>query len=262
MSVAPPRRKSARLQQRYRDLRDSGASAMVRREAYNDWFRQCCAEGHSPSALRTHSPDEVERYWAHTVPGPDGHLYWTGPKRFLTNDKRDKIPQRWAWEKTGYPLDPYTEIEVTCGAPSCVNTLHMRVRSRGERRIRLTDDRAFGALQVLAMRLGHTPAKTEWDAAQLPVTAGAMERRFGSWRSFCEGAGLEWQRPNKSTVAICVEAVRALATELGHQPSRTEWKRHAEWLRERGYPSSPTTLKTRLGGGFAAVVSRVLKDAA
>lgn len=259
LTQAPPPRKSALLLVRYRELRDAGASAMVRREAYNDWFRQCCAEGRNPSALRIHSPEEAERFWAQTVPGPDGHIYWTGAKIFRTNSGFKTTPRRWAWARTHGSLSPYTEIENVCGEGNCVNVEHMRIRPRAERRVRFSDDRAIGALQVLALRLGRTPARTDWDAADLPVGATAMQGRFGSWSAFCRKAGLEPQRASYSLdPATCLEAIRTLTDYLGHPPTQREWKEHHGWLRERGYPTSPNSLKNKLGGSFTAIVRRVL----
>lgn len=256
---APP--ESATLLERYRALRDARAHPMERREAYNAWFRQRCLEGQSPSALNIHSADEVERFWAQTVPGPDGHVYWTGPRMFLRNDGKKSRPQRWTWARAGHLLTPYTEIEVTCGEAHCVTLDHMRVRPRSERRIRFADDRAFGAMQVLAMRLGRCPAPADWKTAGLPVTFQAMVLRFGSWENFCAKAGLEWtQHPLRTTDAACEAGIRALAQKLGKPPSRRQFMAHAEWLRERGYPTSPTTIKDRLGGTFATIVARVLDE--
>ena len=123
-----PVRESDALLVRYHELRDAGASPMRRREAYNDWFRQSCREGRRPSALRTNSPDETERFWAWTVPGPDGHVYWTGPQSFRKNNTTQCRPQRWTWAKSGRPLNAYIEIANTCGEPNCVTVEHMRVR--------------------------------------------------------------------------------------------------------------------------------------
>lgn len=261
LTQAPPPRKSSLLLDRYRELRASGASAMVRREAYNDWFRQCCKEGRNPSALRIHSPEEVERFWAQTVPGPDGHVYWTGPKTFLTNDGSRKKPQRWAWQASGRALELWTEIDNVCGEPHCVNPEHMRERPRGERRVRLPDERAFGAVQALALRLGHTPSPSEWNDAALRVTAGALERRFGSWGGFCRRAGLDWKHPTATDADTCIEAIQALAAKLGEAPNRRTWEANGGWLRERGYPTSATTIRQKLNGSFAAIVAQVLKDA-
>lgn len=257
--MSPP--KSAQLLNRYRRLRDEGASTMRRREAYNDWFRQCCAEGRPPSALRVDSPDESERFWAQTVPGPDTHIYWTGPRLFLRNDGKKRSPQRWAWAKANGSLSHYAELEITCGERNCVNVEHMRIRPRAERRIRFSDEQAYGAAQVLAIRLGHAPSRLQWDAAKLPVTTSAIEARFGTWETFCRKAGLDPWHPGQTTnPGACTAAIRALAGKLGHAPSRGEWLRHTSWLRDHHFPTSPTTISHQLGASFAAAVARVLKD--
>ena len=188
------RPKSQALLARYRELRDSGASRMARREAYNDWFRQRCKEGRSPSALQIHSKDEAERFWARTVPGSDGHLYWTGGQTFRLNSGTDQKPQRWAWKAQHGELSPYTEIENNCGEGHCVNVEHLQIRPRSARRVRFSDDKVIGALQVLHMRLGRAPTTTDWDEAKLPITASALVNRRGSWANTLALAGLESSR--------------------------------------------------------------------
>ena len=111
------------------------------------------------------------------------------------------------------------------------------------------------------MRLGHTASALEWDAAKLPVTAGAMKARFGSWGDFCRKAGLQPKRHSSLDPETCVAAIQALASKLGRAPSKRDWQEHHDWLRERGYPSSPTSLRNQLHGSFTEVVARALEDA-
>lgn len=191
------RPKSEALLEHYRDLREAGAHPMLRREAYNAWFRQRCAEGNNPSALQIYSKDEAERFWARTVPGTDGHVFWTGSKTFRRNNDVEQKPQRWAWKKHYGELSPYTELENKCGEDSCVNVEHMQVRPRSAARIRFSDDKVIGALQVLHMRLGRAPTTTDWDEAKLPITASALLNRFGTWTKTLSLAGLEPARSRR-----------------------------------------------------------------
>ena len=246
---------SARLYDRYQRLRGSDASILVRREAYNDWFKARCDEGRPPDSLNLYSADEAERFWARTVPGPDGHIYWTGGKMFRRNDGMTRKPQRWAWVAAKRALDPYTEIENTCGSPTCVNVDHMGVLPRSTRRVRFPDERAFNAAKVLALQLGHTPSYRDWDRAKPGISAEALTRRFGNWGTFVQQAGLVPQSVQKIMPRdICEQAILAMLERYGRPPSRREWDADTDWLKARGFPTSTNTIRKRMGGSFATAV--------
>lgn len=254
--------KSDGLLVEYHELRDGGASRMARREAFGKWFRQRCKEGRRADALRINSPEESERFWARTVPGPDGHIYWTGGKVFTENANRKRSPQRWAWIKAKGSLGNWTEIENNCGEPKCVNVDHMQLRDRAESRRRLTDASIIGAVQVLAMRLGRTPTKQDWEDAKLPITVRTAQGRFGgAWGNVLRAAGLDARPYVHSTPEMCAEGIIALAAKIGHPPSRREWDAHREWMREQGHPTSSTTVRNQFGVPFNEAVEMVLSKA-
>lgn len=240
---------SRELLQEYRELRDRGAPAWHRREAYNAYFRRACAEGNSPSALRIYSKDEVERFWARTVPGPDGHVYWTAGQGFRRNDGKTAKPARWAWAKAHGPIDGYTEIEVECGEKNCVNHEHMRIRPRSERRITVRDSAILGAMQVLAMRLGRTPTTDDWEESGFKPSRTAVYKRFGgTWEKVCIAAGLPPVVHVSHDVEACVAAVCAVADRVGHTALQyRHWYEQRDLLLANGWPPSPTTIVEKLG---------------
>lgn len=251
---------SAKLYDRYQRLRGSGASVFARREAYNDWFKARCAEGRPPDELQRYSADEAERFWARTVPGPDGHIYWTGGKEFRRNGGTTRKPQRWAWVAAKRELDAFTEIENTCGSANCVNVNHMEVRPRATRRVRFPDDRAFNAAKVLALQLGHSPSYRDWDRAKPGISAEALTRRFGNWGTFVRRAGLVPQSVQKTmSRETCEQAILAMLERYGRPPSRREWNADTEWLKANGYPTSTNTIRKRMGGSYGAAVRAMMQ---
>lgn len=262
MKALAAQRERDALLQHYRDLRRFGAPPFQRREAYGVWFRRCCADGIRPDALQTSSRDEGERFWAHTIPGLDGHTIWTGPSKFRRNDGKSRSPQRWVWAHThGGVLSHYEEIEIACGEPSCVNIEHLQIRPRATRRIKFSDEQAINSLKVLALQLGHTPNRREWDQKQRPITGSGCNARFGSWGKFVKAAGLpeiSLMRSHSVTPALCREAIRAMHEKLGRHPTVSDWQAHRAWLKEREFPTAPNTIRRRLGVGFGAAVKREL----
>ena len=254
---------SRKLYDRYQRLREAGASMLVRREAYNDWFKARCDEGRPPDALSLYSADEAERFWARTVPGPDGHVYWTGGKEFRRNDGKSRRPQRWVWAVARGNPGQCDEIDNICGSDTCVNIEHLRIRPRAERRVRFGDDAIFGALRVLEMRSGQAPSMNQWDAANYPITARAVAARFGSWTDALAKVGMVPVDHHEIVEAeTCARAIRELAKRLGKTPTRYDWETNHEWLRARGYPTAPNTIKRRIGPTFATAVRATLKKAA
>lgn len=253
------KRERDELLERYRELRDGGARPIVLRQAYNEWFTRCCNDGVPPDALSMYSPDEAERFWARTVSGPDGHIYWVGGLEFKRNDGKERRPQRWAWSKAHGELDPMQEIANTCGEANCVNAEHMRLKDRGESRVRFPDHKAFNALKVIALQQGRTPSALDWDTAKPGITSQALIMRFGKWSTFVQRAGLVPRAvQEKATREQCEAAVLAMAERLGRRPNSGDWDREREWLRENGHPTSSNTISKRIGLTFAQSVTAVL----
>lgn len=228
------------------------AQAAERVGAFEAYFRQACVEGNSPDALSNRSPDEVERFWSRTVPGPDGHTYWTGGKSFKRNDGRQRVPRRWVWEHTtGDKLAPTTDVFTSCGEQSCVTFAHLTV-GRSTSRQWYRDETIIGRLQVFAMRLGRTPSRNEWRVERLLPTDTVVARRFGSWSRFVRAAGLPpyvSQQEHEATYddATLVQGLRELAALLGHPPTSQDWQRHRDWAKSRGYPTDRKTIQRRIG---------------
>lgn len=217
-------------------------------------FREAAAAGRSPDALDKYNPDEVERFWARTIPGLDGHVYWDGPKHFTRNDGKKRRPARWVRERTlRHALPGTTDVWSTCGETNCISPGHL-TSGRNESRKLYADDRIIGAAQVAAMRLGYAPSPAWWDAEKMRPLRSVIVKRWGSWQKFLIACGLDPSNIRPAQYQVCtreqvLSAVQALAQHLGHAPEYRDWARHREWLRANGHPTSPNTVKKYLGDG-------------
>jgi hypothetical protein len=217
-------------------------------------FREAAAAGRSPDALDKYDPDDVARFWARTIPGVDGHVYWDGPQRFIRNDGMGRKPKRWVWERTHPPIKATYIVWATCEEKNCIAPDHLDCGPR-DRRL-YTDDRMLGALQVAAMRLGHTPTTTWWEEKKMRPSSGAYYLRWGSWTAAVVAAGLEPARLGRASIitnASCLTALRALASHVGRRPTRDDWDTEREWLRAEGHPTAHSTLQRRFGSWTAAL---------
>lgn len=224
-------------------------------------FREAAAAGRPPDALRRYVTDEVERFWAHTIPGLDGHVYWDGPRGFVRNDKKRRKPIRWVWERTHGPIPITTDVWTTCGEPNCICPDHIAA-GRTENRLHYPDERIIGAAQVAAMRLGHSPGSQWWKENRRPLPS-VIIRRWGSWEKFLVACGLDPKdvRTNYPVVTPVAAraAVRALARKINGPPSYRDYLAARDWLRENGHPTSPKSIGKRLGdGSFTRGVERAL----
>jgi Homing endonuclease associated repeat len=226
---------------------NSGAKAA----GWEHRFRKAVAEGNPPDRLRRYSTDEVERFYAHVVPGPDGHCYWTGPKVFVKNDRTTRAPRRWVWEHAHGPLHRFTPVITSCDEEHCVTLEHLVLSTWGATRYKYTPESIIGALQVFAMRAGRTPSSREWRSGSNRPTWEVITGRFGSWNKALRAAGLEPRKAGGDMRGVTDEKIkaglRALAKHLGHAPSNREFVQHHAWLAEHGHPSSPTTVRLHLG---------------
>src|SRR6266536_1357098 len=150
--------------QAVREARREGRAINVQqRVAFERYFRAAAAADQPLDALSRRSANEVERFWAQTIPGVDGHIYWDGPQSFRRNDGKCRRPQRWVWEQHyRRPLSRYIDVWTTCGEKNCIAALHLAA-GRNDARRRYTDEQLLGYLQVAAMRLGHTPRAQWWE---------------------------------------------------------------------------------------------------
>lgn len=239
-------------------------SPAVRVMEFERSFRKAIAAGRSPDALRRHVKDEVERFWAHTIPGLDGHVYWDGPQQFRRNDGRFRRPARWVLERTlRHELSRYTDVWTTCGERNCIAAEHLTSGRIGARR-RYTDERIIGAAQVAAMRLGHAPGAQWWSDNGMSPYRGVITARWGTWEKFLIACGLDPKdtrpRYRRASGKEVRAAIRALARHLGHPPSYSEWNANRDWLRAHDHPSSATTAKRHLGSGsFTRAVEEAMK---
>ena len=150
-------------------------------------FRELAAQGRPPDALRQRSPIESERFWARTVPGPDGHTYWTGGRVFTRNDGSTIRPARWVWTQTRGPVSRRAMVFPTCGESRCVTLDHLD--HDVDPRHAYSDEALIGAGQVATMRRGRPPSLKWWEANIKRPNRKTIIRRFGSWARFLAAIG-------------------------------------------------------------------------
>lgn len=192
--------------------------------------------------LRRHTADETERFFAFTLPGTDGHVYWDGPKQFRRNDGGYSRPRRWWWRHLHGSIDPSADLAAACGQPNCINPEHCAlVRLRGTRR-HWTEERIIGAIQVAAMRLGHTPSSTEWETMKFSPSHNIVCDRFGSWTNARKAAGVPPPvrqapppRPAFSREEL-LAGIRLVHGLLGRWPTIKEYNRCRVMLADAGLP--------------------------
>jgi hypothetical protein len=228
-----------------------GRSSSQALEAFNALAAAYVAHGTRIDALPRYDPNEERRFFAHTIPGPDGHIYWDGGQEFIRNDGMGRRPIRWWWQHLNGPLSQYEDITVMCGERRCINPEHAE-KGRAAARRRFTDEQILGALQVVAMRLGHSPTTDEWRAGRYHPDPHSMSKRFGSWGGALKAAGLPPTTPKRrnmsTTPDACIRAVWAARDLLGHWPLYDECRdpqvsKHLEGL---GLPVQPRTFKRHL----------------
>lgn len=241
------------LQAELRDVRaeyDAGRCTRTAvRTAFERWFRACCAAGRPPDALDPRIDDEAERFFAKLVQGPDGHVYWGGPRYFATNDGKHAIPRRWWWiHLHGEPTER-VRIAPFCDEENCIFPSHMRAVSWSEIKRRWTDEQVLGSIQVVAMQLGRTPTALEWETARRLPSKDIVILRFGTWNKAMSAAGL-MPRPSGVNVAHGARGILSkedllragveLVHRLGRVPGQNEWS-------HRNYAPSYSTVRRRFG---------------
>jgi hypothetical protein len=225
-------------------------------EAFGRLFRASCAAGLPLDGLRKHTGDEIERFFAQTIPGLDGHVYWDGARYgFARNDGKLRTPRRWWWAHVnGVEPGQYEDIVSTCGEQNCINPEHCE-QGRGLRRERVGREAMLGSVRVAALRLGRAPNSMEWNTLGLNPTRKTLVQRFGSWENVIREAGVEYGHipGRKASPRLCIEALRFARKQLGHWPSYREFLRVAPLLRAEGLPSASVTIRKHLGGWAEAL---------
>lgn len=237
-------------------------------EASQALTRAYVRDGRQIDALDSRSPVEEERFFARTAQGPDGHVYWLGARDFILNDNRKVRPRAWWWEHTRTKRPDMTwRIYVTCGDAACINPEHCECR-QFQKRI-YTDSAILGAIQVCALRLGHTPSRNEWKTMGLRPHEKVIFQRFHSWARAVQAAGLPPATPGyiSRTDDECVQAIRVARDVLGRWPTYVGFvsPQVRDRLREDGLPSDPKTIIRHLGTGWRDAIrnaATALKDAA
>jgi hypothetical protein len=225
--------------------RDTGEDQYAARQAYNNWFHQACVEGNPPDALNPNEGSESERFFARTIPGLDGHTYWSlkdGRHRLDGGGERNS---RWWWYEHVNGPQERGSLASVCGEINCITPEHQQYVPWELVKRRYTDEQCLGALQAFALKIGHTPTSIEYKGAHAKPCREIISARFGGWPNALAAAGLEppiysWKVP--ATVDQCIAALRFAAGILGHAPGEDEFRSLSKKLQAAGLHSSPSTI--------------------
>lgn len=245
---------AAELLKEYRGLRelwlDTGEDRYQVQLAYERYHKQACAEGRPPDSLVRYSGPEDERFFDQIIAGPDGHTYWDGGRRFRLDKGGERLPRYWWYEHVHGVLLERGKLASHCGELNCITPAHQQFVSWGQIKQRYTDQQLIGAVQVVAMRLGHSPTRLEYQSERgRGPTSEILAHRFGGWRSALEAAGLE-ATPytlRKITAEDCIKALKMVARLSGRMPTQKYFRVHADQLREAGLPSGHSSIRDHLG---------------
>lgn len=248
---------------------EHGTGSSQAQEAFETLVRAAAASGTPLDALRRHTANEVERFFAFTIPGPDGHVYWEGLKDFRRNDGGHTRPHRWWWKHRYGSLDPQLDLASTCGEQGCINPEHSELqRLRGSRR-HWTEERIIGAIQVAAMRLGRTPSSTEWLRLHLVPSSNIVLDRFGTWKRAREAAGVEPSANGRHvlaprpafTRAELLAGIRLVHSLTGKWPTVKEYNACRDALAEAGLPRDADCVYRLFGSWVVAKKQAQLQEA-
>lgn len=233
--------------------------------AFQTLCQEYARQGRRIDELDYRSPIEEERFFARTAQGPDGHVYWHGPRQFERNDGQTRRPGRWWWEYRNGPLAQNDGVVPICGERGCVNPEHAARVDRRERALQYPDARILGALQTYALRNGAPPTREGWDAAGQRPTSTTIMGRFGGWHGALRAAGVApaSQQGNKHLCAgDCTRAIRKARQLLNRWPTTTDFDQPAlkARLRAAGLPARYGTIKAHLGGSWAEALRRAGKS--
>lgn len=229
-------------------------------QAFQQLSQAYAAEGRHIDDLDQRSPVEEERFFASTIQGPDGHVYWQGWRYFTRNDKALRSPVRWWWEFTHNPISRQLSVKPTCGDPACINPEHCQLEDQSRRLRRYTDERLIGGLQVLAMRLGRTPTEKDWRESGLDPAFSLFAYRFGSWIKALDAAGLD-PIPSVRRPIDYIRALQAARALIGHWPTLTDFNSVTvrTHLKDRKLPTSARMVYEKIGPGWEDALRRAGK---
>lgn len=216
--------------------------------AFTKLHRRSVELGQGIGDLPQFMADEKQRFFAHVRAGPDGHYFWdTQSAEFVGNDGRSRAAYRWWWEyENNAKLEKTDQLHPGCGARNCIAPKHY-VSGRNARERVYTDNQAIGSLQVVAMRLGRSPFKQDWDRGKYSPSSTTLVSRFGGWEKVLRAAGLAPAKITVVTPARCIESLRYAHKLLGHWPTTTEFRDLRLKLGAQGLPTAPHTIRLRLG---------------
>ncbi len=253
---------AAELLREYRGLRelwlDTGDGRYQTQLAYDRYWKQACAEGRPPDALIPVAGPEHERFFGYLIPGPDGHNYWGGPQRFQLDSGGERKPRYWWYEHLHGTL-PRGTLRADCGELHCITPTHQQFVDWAQIKQRYTDQQLTGAVQVVAMRLGRSPTRNEYNAERGRGPGGdIIAQRFGGWRDALRAAGYEPdpRSLHKLTPEVCIQGLKFAARLLGRTPSVDDYSGHADQLRAEGLPTSPSSIRSHVGPTWDAALKR------
>lgn len=241
---------AAELLTEYRDLREhwlaTGDGAYRARNTYERYVRQSFAEGRQPDSLERVTGPEDERFFAAIIQGPDGHVYWDGPKTFRLDAGGERAPRYWWYEHMHGKVGRGT-VTPTCGEGHCITPNHQVFTPWSLIKRRYTDQQMIGAVQVVAMRLGYAPTQDEYKAnSGRGPSLRAITGRLGGWTSVLRAAGYEPRSTARRSPEQCIEALQFVADLLGRTPSDRDYRSCAVQLRERGLPPGVASIRHHL----------------
>lgn len=213
-------------------------------QEFETWFRAEVAAGRPPDALRRDAGTPEERFWARTVPGPDGHVFWDdrrdwqGRPVFVSGRIRSVLAQRFLWKlKRGY-LTRREDVWTTCGEKHCLALDHLAAgwRARGAL-ANVADSTLLEYLARCGKHLGHAPTIWEYDQwrSKAMHSAAGIRLRFGTWRGALKRAGFDvtiivhadhaTRFEERHAAETLLVSLAELARELGHPPSSIDWEK-------------------------------------
>ncbi len=239
---------AAELLSEYRLMRDAGTGKARLANAYQRYFRQAVAEGNPPDSLQRLTGTEPERFFPQLIAGLDGHNYWDGAATFRLDAGGVRNP-RWWWYEHLHGKQPKGALSSVCGERHCITPNHQQFVDWSALRRRYTDEQLLGSMQVVAMRLGYTPTKNEYDALRgRGPTSTIIGQRFGSWKRALRAAGIAARpKPQGWTAEQCIEGLRFVTKLHGQPPRNNHYRAYAAQLGARNLPSATATILHHLG---------------